>query len=47
VELRRQHLQWQLVDLGTGFHRLVNRTNGMVAHSWGNTADGAICMQAQ
>ena len=36
----------QLVNLGSGFYRIVNRTNGMVADSWGNTANGAPCRQA-
>ncbi|MEU8280333.1 alpha-L-fucosidase, partial [Microbispora bryophytorum] len=31
------NLQWQLVDLGNGYYRLNNRTNGMVADSWGDT----------
>ena len=30
------NLQWQLVDVGGGYYRLVNRTNGMVADSWGD-----------
>ena len=30
------NLQWQLVDVGGGYYRIVNRTNGMVADSWGN-----------
>lgn len=34
------------MDAGGGFYRLVNRANGMVADSWGNTANGATAMQA-
>ncbi|MEV1178409.1 hypothetical protein [Nonomuraea sp. NPDC049784] len=30
--------QRQLVDLGVGWYRIVNRVNGMVIDSWGNTA---------
>jgi hypothetical protein len=40
------NLQWQLVDAGGGYHRIVNRTNGMVADSWGSTANGASVMQS-
>jgi alpha-L-fucosidase len=40
------NLQWQFVDLGTGFFRIVNRTNGMVVDSWGNTANGAPAREA-
>ena len=32
------NLHWQLVALGSGWYRLVNRTNGLVADSGGNTA---------
>jgi len=39
------NLQWQIVDLGTGYYRLVNRTNGMVADSWG-AANGQPAQQA-
>jgi hypothetical protein len=34
------------VDLGTGYFRIVNRTNGMVADSWGVTTNGASARQA-
>ncbi len=34
------------MDAGGGYYRIVNRTNGMVADSWGNTANGASVMQA-
>ncbi|WP_030456064.1 RICIN domain-containing protein, partial [Herbidospora cretacea] len=34
------------VDLGSGWYRIVNRTNGMVIDSWGNTANGANARQA-
>lgn len=37
------NLQWQFVDLGGGWYRIVNRTNGMVADSWGNTTNGTPC----
>ena len=40
------NLQWQLVDAGNGYYRIVNRTNGMVADSWGDTANGANARQA-
>ncbi|MEU9242319.1 alpha-L-fucosidase [Streptomyces sp. NPDC048385] len=39
------NLQWQLVDLGNGYHRIVNRTNGMVADSAGDTTVGASARQ--
>jgi hypothetical protein len=31
--------QWEFVDLGDGYHRIVNRTNGMVADSRGDAAN--------
>ena len=34
------------MPLGGGWYKLVNNTNGMVADSWGNTANGATCLQA-
>jgi alpha-L-fucosidase len=34
------------VPLGGGWYRIVSNTNGMAADSWGNTANGATCMQA-
>jgi len=34
------------VDLGGGWYRIVNRTNGMVADSWGNAANGAPARQS-
>ena len=40
------NLQWQAVDLGNGYYKLVNRTNGMVADGWGSTTDGAPAQQA-
>lgn len=40
------NLQWQAIDLGTGYYRLVNRTNGMSADSYGATANGAPARQA-
>ncbi|WP_306956237.1 RICIN domain-containing protein [Streptomyces sp. B4I13] len=40
------NLQWQAVDVGGGFHKLVNRTNGMVADGWGAAADGSPARQA-
>jgi alpha-L-fucosidase len=40
------NLQWQAVDLGTGYYRLVNRTNGMVADGWGSTDNGSPARQA-
>ncbi|WP_369221427.1 alpha-L-fucosidase [Streptomyces sp. R39] len=39
------NLQWQLVDLGNGYHRIVNRTNGMVADSAGDATVGASARQ--
>ncbi|NJQ03618.1 alpha-L-fucosidase [Streptomyces zingiberis] len=39
------NLHWQAVDLGTGYHRLVNRGNGMVADSYG-AASGTTVRQA-
>jgi endoglucanase len=36
------HQQWQLIDLGTGYHRIVNRNSGKVLDvSGASTADGA------
>ena len=40
------NLQWQAIDLGTGYYRLVNRTNGMVADGWGDTTAGSAVRQA-
>ncbi|GAB3002607.1 RICIN domain-containing protein [Saccharothrix stipae] len=40
------NLQWQLVDAGGGFVRIVNRTSGMVADSWGDATNGAPVRQA-
>jgi hypothetical protein len=34
IRIARATDGWQLVNLGTGYHRIVNRTNGMVAASW-------------
>ena len=34
------------MPLGGGWYRIVNNTNGMVADSWGNTANGAPARQA-
>lgn len=34
-------LQWQAIDLGNGYYRLVIRTNGMAVDGWGSTTDGA------
>jgi hypothetical protein len=39
-------MQWQQAGLDDGWYRIVNRTNGMVVDSWGNTANGAPCRQA-
>ncbi|MEV4528463.1 RICIN domain-containing protein [Streptosporangium sp. NPDC049304] len=33
-------------QMGGGWYRMVNRTNGMVIDSWGNTANGANARQA-
>ncbi|MFC9328895.1 alpha-L-fucosidase [Kitasatospora sp. NPDC057015] len=33
-------LQWHAVDLGTGYYRLVNRTNGLVVDGTGTTGGG-------
>ncbi|MFG2803168.1 alpha-L-fucosidase [Streptomyces pseudovenezuelae] len=35
------NLQWQLVEVGGGYYKLVNRTNGMVADGWGATSGSA------
>jgi len=40
------NLQWQLVDVGGGYYRIVNRTNGMVIDSWGSATNGANARQA-
>jgi len=37
---------WGVFPLGGGYYRIVNNTNGMVADSWGDTADGAPARQA-
>ncbi len=34
------------MSLGNGYYRIVNNTNGMVADSWGNTANGAPARQS-
>lgn len=34
------------MPLGGGYYRIVNNTNGRVADSWGNTANGAPARQA-
>ncbi len=33
------------VDLGNGYHKLENRTNGLVGDGWGATNDGAPARQ--
>jgi alpha-L-fucosidase len=40
------NLQWQAVELGTGYYKLVNRANGMVADGWGATTNGSAAQQA-
>ncbi|MCI4065546.1 RICIN domain-containing protein [Micromonospora sp. R77] len=40
------NLQWQLVDVGGGYNRIVNRANGMVIDSWGDASNGASGSQA-
>jgi alpha-L-fucosidase len=40
------NLQWQAIDLGNDYYRLVNRTNGMVADGWGSTTTGDPVRQA-
>ncbi|WP_086710672.1 alpha-L-fucosidase [Streptomyces antimycoticus] len=40
------NLQWQLADAGNGYHRIVNRTNGMVIDSLGDATAGANPRQA-
>ncbi|MDN3270164.1 beta-L-arabinofuranosidase domain-containing protein [Streptomyces sp. MA15] len=38
-------MQWLVEDLGDGSYRLVNRTNGLVADSWGTAEEGAPVRQ--
>ncbi|KOV65227.1 hypothetical protein ADK64_15090 [Streptomyces sp. MMG1121] len=38
--------QWQAVEVGGGYYKLVNRTNGMVADGWGATGNGSAARQA-
>ncbi|MBE1583395.1 RICIN domain-containing protein [Nonomuraea angiospora] len=40
------NLRWQLLDLGGGWYRIVNRTNGMVIDSGGDGANGAGARQS-
>ncbi|MFJ9633991.1 protein kinase [Streptomyces sp. NPDC101175] len=37
--------KWEAVEVGGGYYKLVNRTNGMVADSWGATSDGSAARQ--
>ncbi|MFF4628124.1 alpha-L-fucosidase [Streptomyces griseorubiginosus] len=40
------NLQWQAVELGTGYYKLVNRANGMVADGGGATTNGSPALEA-
>ncbi|MFE0332547.1 RICIN domain-containing protein, partial [Streptomyces sp. NPDC058960] len=40
------NLQWQAVELGTGYYKLVNRANGMVADGGGATTNGSAALEA-
>jgi len=35
--------QWQIVSLGGGYYRIVNRTTGKAVDTGGATADGSVC----